>query len=68
MAGAFITASLSAASLGAPGAGGGPRRFLFFVRVLEYKGVDDQKTIAEIISVLGAVARPDELGRLVRAP
>jgi glycosyltransferase involved in cell wall biosynthesis len=29
------------ASLGTPGAGGGPRQFLFFGRVQEYKGVDD---------------------------
>jgi glycosyltransferase involved in cell wall biosynthesis len=29
------------ASLTAPGAGGAPRRFLFFGRVQEYKGVDD---------------------------
>jgi glycosyltransferase involved in cell wall biosynthesis len=36
-----IASIRSTASLGAPGAGGGPRRFLFFGRVQEYKGVDD---------------------------
>jgi glycosyltransferase involved in cell wall biosynthesis len=36
-----IAPTRSATSLGAPGADGGPRRFLFFGRVQEYKGVDD---------------------------
>src|ERR1039457_2109195 len=36
-----IAPVMPAVSLRTPGAGGGPRRFLFFGRVLEYKGVDD---------------------------
>jgi len=36
-----IASIRSAASLGVAGAGGEPRRFLFFGRVQEYKGVDD---------------------------
>src|ERR1039457_3907590 len=36
-----IAPVMPAVALRTPGAGGGPRRFLFFGRVLEYKGVDD---------------------------
>jgi glycosyltransferase involved in cell wall biosynthesis len=36
-----IAPTMSEASLRTPGAGGGPRRFLFFGRVQEYKGVDE---------------------------
>lgn len=47
------------ASLGVPGARGEPRRFLFFGRVQEYKGVDD---------LLAAfVAIPDEVAHLTVA-
>ncbi len=43
----------SAASLGTPGTGGQPRRFLFFGRVQEYKGVDDL--------IAAFVAMPDDI-------
>jgi glycosyltransferase involved in cell wall biosynthesis len=44
----------SKVSLRMPGAGGGPRRFLFFGRVLEYKGVDD--LLAAFVAMPGDVA------------
>ena len=43
-----------AASLGAPGAGGGPRQFLFFGRVQDYKGVDD--LLVAFVAMLDDVA------------
>jgi glycosyltransferase involved in cell wall biosynthesis len=45
--------AMCAASLRNPGAGSGPRRFLFFGRVKEYKGVDDL--------LVGFLAMPDDV-------
>ncbi len=59
-------AAVRAAALRPPGAGGGPRRFLFFGRVQPYKGVAD--LLAAFAALPERCRRPPHHRRAVRRP